>query len=217
MSHPDAFSPRAVDPREGRVSPVRARTIGGDPFDPPVYRRRPLPSGELRGRFVLADGVLEATRRGLVSFALAGLHDGGHEGMVFWTGRRDGDWTCFLQALVPDAEHGPGRVLAGQAAVGAAARAARAQQVGIVAQVHSHPGGDARHSDGDDEMVLLPFEGMLSVVVPNYGIKLRSVAQTCVHQFQEGRWVLCSAASVATQMLIVPAYLDLRPDGRPGC
>jgi len=34
--------------------------------------------------------------------------------------------------------------------------------MGILCQVHSHPGSDTRHSDGDDELVLLPFEGMLS-------------------------------------------------------
>lgn len=217
MTTADSSSRKATEAQHGPIGSARVLPASDDPFDRPVFRCRPLPSSELRGRFVLADGVLEATRRGLVSFAVAGIHDGGHEGMVFWAGHRHGDWTCFLQALVPDAAHGPGSVMADRAAVGVAARVARAQGLGIVAQVHSHPGSDARHSDGDDDLVLMPFEGMLSVVVPDFGIELTSLAETCVHQFQDGRWVLCSAASVAQQIIVVSTYQDLRHDGRFGC
>lgn len=186
-----------------------------DQFVRPVYRRQPLPLRELRGQFVLAPGLLAETRRALVSFALAGIDNGGHEGMTFWAGHRDGDWTCLMQSIVPDADHGPGHVSADRRAVGAAARAARSRQLGILAQVHSHPGDDARHSDGDDELVLMPFENMLSIVAPRFGLTLVSLDQACVHQFQDGRWVLCSAASVAKGVTCLEPALDLRVSREP--
>jgi hypothetical protein len=38
-----------------------------------------------------------------------------------------------------------------------------------VAQIHTHPGSFASHSDIDDEFVLVPSPGFVSVVVPDYG------------------------------------------------
>jgi len=178
--------------------------------DRPVYRTKPLPRGVIRGRYVVAEPLIPATHDALISFALAGIDDGGHEGIAFWAGREVGDWTVLVQAVVPDAEHSDRRVMVGREAVGRAGRVARRQGLGILCQVHSHPGGDARHSDGDDELVLLPFENMLSIVVPRFGRYFTDLAGTCVHQFQNGRWVLCSPESVAQSMIVVPSVVDLR-------
>lgn len=175
-----------------------------------VHRTRPLPQGELRGRFILHKSVIDNTRDVLTNFALAGLVEGGHEGMVFWAGRELGSTVVILQAIVPDAEHSWGRVMASREAVGAAARAARGQSLGILCQVHSHPGDDARHSDGDDELVLLPFENMLSIVAPNFGTSFTALRKSCVHQFQDGRWVLCSPQSVEANIIVASSLVDLR-------
>lgn len=181
-----------------------------DRMEQPVYRIHPLPRGELRGLFLVAEPVLVATRDALVSFALAGIRDGGHEGITYWAGREMSDCTVFLQAIVPVADHSPGRVMVSRAEIGRTQRAARGNKLGVLCQVHSHPGGDARHSDGDDELVLLPFAGMLSIVAPRFGIPVRSIGDLCVHQFQDGRWVLCSPESVARQLVVVPTTQDLR-------
>jgi proteasome lid subunit RPN8/RPN11 len=176
----------------------------------PVYRTRPLPVGELHGTLLLAESVVPATRDALTSFALAGIRDGGHEGMAFWAGHEAGDTTIILQVIVPNAAHSDQRVMASAGAVGEAARVARRSGLGILCQVHSHPGDDARHSDGDDEMVLLPFEGMLSIVVPNFGLRFDGLSGACVHQFQQGRWVLCSEESVRSHVTVIPSRVDLR-------
>ena len=183
---------------------------GHDWTDRPVYRTRPLPEGQLRGLFLLVEPVLAATRDALVSFALSGIDDGGHEGIAYWAGRELGDCTVYLQAIVPVAEHSPGRVMVSREEIGRTQRAARANKLGVLCQVHSHPGGDARHSDGDDELVLLPFDGMLSIVAPRFGVYFRGVADLCVHQYQNGVWVLCSPESVARQLIVVPTSQDLR-------
>jgi proteasome lid subunit RPN8/RPN11 len=174
-----------------------------------VYRERPLPLGALQGAFRVVEPVITETQVALQKFALAGIRDGGHEGMVFWAGRAIGDLTLFLQVIVPNAEHSRQRVHASKEAVAAAARIARQQGLGILCQVHSHPGSDTRHSDGDDELILLPFEGMLSIVVPNYGIGLRSIYQCGIHQFQSGSWVLCDASSVRQGIELIPTGVNL--------
>lgn len=179
-----------------------------------VYRDHPLPIGELRGMFLIPSPLISATREAFVRIAIAGMHDCGHEGMAFWAGRDAGDaCTILLQAIVPAAETSYGRVLADRQAVGQSARAARAQRLGILCQVHSHPGTDARHSEGDDHMVLMPFEGMLSIVVPNYGAYFTGIMRSCVHQYQDGKWVLCTADSVRRNFREIPIELDLTSVG----
>lgn len=178
--------------------------------DLPVYRTRELPVADLAGKFFVTSEVIRATQRALQRFALDGIRDGGHEGLVFWAGRELGSEMIFLQAIVPDAEHSYGRVHVSKTAVGSAARTARAKNLGLLCQVHSHPGSDTRHSDGDDELILLPFERMLSIVVANFGIGFESLAQASVHQFQDGRWTLCNRISVESGITIVPTEVDLR-------
>lgn len=175
-----------------------------------VYRSKPLPRGLIRGRYLIAEPVINATRDALIGFGLDGIDDAGHEGMAFWAGRQCGDDTLLLQAIVPQAEHTHGSVIADRNSVSQAARTARAQGLGLLVQVHSHPGTDARHSDGDDHLVLLPFEDMLSVVAPQFGLPFRALGDVCVHQFQDGRWVLCSAESVASRLILIPSTIDLR-------
>ena len=180
----------------------------------PVYRTRDLPVSDLVGTFLISAQVLTATQRALQQFALDGIRDGGHEGLVFWAGREIGNETVFLQAVVPDAEHTYGRVHVPKTAVGLAARAARSYNLGVLCQVHSHPGRDTRHSDGDDDLILLPFDGMLSIVVANFGLGFVSLGQVSVHQFQQGRWALCTEASVENGIKVFPAEVDLRVGSR---
>jgi hypothetical protein len=83
--------------------------------------------------------------------------------------------------------------------------------LGLLAQVHSHPGEYTMHSPGDDTMVFMPFEGMLSIVVPYYAhFGLRPIDSLGVHQFQDGRWILIERESVHHNFLVIPNSLDVR-------
>jgi proteasome lid subunit RPN8/RPN11 len=176
----------------------------------PVYRTRPLPTGDLQGQFLIAEPVLSRTRDALLGFALAGIGDRGHEGLAFWAGRQHGCQTVYTTVVVPEADHSYHGVFVTEAAFGQAASEAKRRGVVILAQVHSHPGADARHSDGDDQLIVMPFESMLSVVVPNYGIGWQSMSEARVHQYQKGRWVLCSDPSVHNGIVVAPAAVDTR-------
>jgi proteasome lid subunit RPN8/RPN11 len=82
--------------------------------------------------------------------------------------------------------------------VGRMARQVRPHGLAIIAQVHSHPGRDTRHSDGDDKLVLMPFEGMFSLVVADYGAGgLEPANGAGLHQYQDGRWVQVSPTAGA--------------------
>lgn len=171
-----------------------------------VHRLKPLPVAQIRGRFVLADDLLDVSRSALA----VGHGELPTEGIAYWAGRERDGTSYLLTAIVPRARREPQRVVADEDAIGEAARTARWLQLGILAQVHSHPGRDVRHSDGDDEMVLMPFEGMLSIVLPEYAGQPVDLSTIGMHQFQDGRWVWLSRESVIDAVRIAPRLIDLR-------
>jgi hypothetical protein len=169
--------------------------------DIPVHRLRPLLTGPSRGRLLIASAVIEVTTSALQKSA---GDDGRHEGIVLWLGRAAAAAdTLIVSATVPESEHTRGSVHIGHAAVARASRAARRLGLVVAAQVHSHPGSDTRHSDGDDEMILLPYEGMFSLVVASYGDGPAHASDGAgLHQYQDGQWV--QVDNPATAMVVVP-------------
>ena len=167
-----------------------------------VYRERPLPRGVLRGRYRIASNLVDLTRAALTMFYEAGRHEGGHEGICFWAGLEHPERTDLSAVIVPRALHEKYGVFVSAVEFGNASDQAHGMGLGILAQIHSHPGADTRHSDGDDELVVMPFESMLSIVAPFYGRSVRSMSDFSVHQYQDHRWVLCSRASVASNFKI---------------
>jgi proteasome lid subunit RPN8/RPN11 len=153
-----------------------------------VHRTRPLPEAGASGQLIVAESVARRTRDMLQR---SGLGAPAREALVWWLGRRAGDDTVVLACHQPPCHSGPQFVMVAEAATGNAARAARALRLSLVAQVHSHPGSDTRHSDGDDGLVLMPFPGMFSLVVANYGSgSLLPEHGAGLHQFRDGRWVI---------------------------
>ncbi len=115
----------------------------------------------------------------------------------FSAGRELEHVVLFMAVLAPEADHGPPRVICSPDQVAAASRAARAAGLAMLGQIHSHPGEMTWHSSGDNELVLMPYEGMLSIVVSHYArLGLRPLDSLGVHQFQDGRWVLAMPESV---------------------
>ena len=169
---------------------------------------RELPTGTLRGSFLITDGAVDALEQLLPTYRGP---DGAHEGICFLCGYEISSTTIYITAIGPHADHGPGHVRCSEEAVAAVTKAARAYGLGLLAQVHSHPTDRTGHSLGDDEMVFMPFAGMLSIVVPDYArFGVWPLESLGVHQYQDGRWVLCSRESVRASFRIMPALRDLR-------
>jgi proteasome lid subunit RPN8/RPN11 len=129
---------------------------------------------------------------------------------VYWLGRRIGNDTIVLSAIVPPSDHGRQYVFIAEKDVGPMSRRARSMGMAVVAQVHSHPGSDTRHSDGDDRLILLPFEGLFSLVVANYGDgNIEPSRGAGLHQYQDGRWVQVPSNQKA--LLVVPSQIGFTP------
>jgi proteasome lid subunit RPN8/RPN11 len=152
---------------------------------------------------LLTEQVVSPTRAALQ--ASSGTHRA-HEGLAFWLGRNLGTDTLVLGVAVPPTEHRVDGVFVDERAVLATTRAARAAGLGLVAQVHSHPGRDTRHSDGDDKLILMPYEGMFSLVVADYGHGALLPADGAgLHQYQAGRWVYVTNEAFT----VVPAVITI--------
>lgn len=169
---------------------------------------RSIETSPLRGQFLFAQQVIDTLEGFLPTYRGA---DGSHEGIAFLCGFELGKVTLLTTAVAPDADHGPGHVHCSESQMGEVSRAARALGLGLLGQVHTHPTSDATHSFGDDDLVLMPFEGMLSVVCPLYArFGLLPLYTLGVHQFQDGRWILAEPGSVRDQVALLPAGVDLR-------
>jgi len=169
-----------------------------------VLRMTPLPERENRGNLIVPEQVAIHTKLALLGFRGS---DGRHEGLTYWLGRRIGPDSLVVAGYIPQCDHGEQYVMATESAIGAAIRAARAVGLCLVAQVHSHPGQDTRHSDGDDRLVLMPFDGMFSLVVACYGAGGMTLDKGAgLHQFQDGRWVRIPA-KYRQALTIVPTMM----------
>jgi proteasome lid subunit RPN8/RPN11 len=174
-----------------------------------VFRLKPLRISPATGLLVVNDNVIKRTQEALRAFSDATGER--HEGLVFWAGRNIGTHIYVLAAIVPQCDHGPFRVVADRSQMGAVARAARKLGLGIVSQVHSHPGDDTRHSDGDDELVFMPFEGMFSLVIGDYGDGSFDPNKGAgLHQYQNGEWIQVGNAVEAFK--IVPDLIEIDDD-----
>ena len=152
-----------------------------------VYRLTELPIKINVGRLIVSKSVASQTRMALQSFR---GHDGLHEGLVYWLGRRMSNDSIVVSSIIPKCNHAPQSVMVSESVVGNIMKHVRMMGLGIVAQVHSHSGDDTRHSEGDDKLILMPFEGMFSVVVGNYGSGgITMQAGVGLHQFQNSKWV----------------------------
>ena len=81
----------------------------------------------------------------------------------------------------------------------------------FIAQVHSHPGTYADHSTGDSQGALMPFEGFVSVVVPNYGRSaIWPLCRCGVHRFEGGKFRRLSLDEVDQMFHVVPFLVDMR-------
>jgi proteasome lid subunit RPN8/RPN11 len=81
----------------------------------------------------------------------------------------------------------------------------------LLAQVHSHPGYFVGHSGGDIEGALMPYEGFISIVVPNYAAEgLLPFVKLGVHRFECGAFSQLSDEEINDCLLQVSSVRDFR-------
>lgn len=182
-------------------------TTDQEHYQPKRWKPR-LPLGELQGDFFFTHGAVTAAEGLLPSYRGA---DGDHEGILFLLGRHTGNTSIITTVLAPCADHGPGHVICTEGQFAHATRAAHDHRLGVLGQLHTHGRGWTEHSRGDDTLVLMPFDGMLSLIAPWYGhVGLRPLHTLGIHQHQGSQWVLIRPDSARQHLHLLPDSLDLR-------
>lgn len=173
-------------------------------------RRKVLPVKDLDGEFQISSDTVREIYDVLRWQSSDGQSMDGNEGLVFLAGRQDQSFTCYSTIVVPQVRNTYGSVYVDAKDFGKCAKRARRDNLQILAQLHSHPGDCCHHSDGDDKLIILPFEGMLSIVVPHYGHYDLPLQQCGIHQHHKGSWYLCTDESVARQFYITPSKIIVK-------
>lgn len=138
--------------------------------------------------------------------------DGGREGLVYWAGIQNGRGGVVTTLIVPDAEAGAGFVRTTPSENAQVIGWLDAQHLVLLGQAHSHPpGAGARHSPGDDESTFSPFEGQISVVVPDHAAAEDDVLSTWgLHRFVDGEYRRIPDEDWHDHLRVVPHEHDRR-------
>jgi proteasome lid subunit RPN8/RPN11 len=160
-------------------------------------------------KFYITDNLVNATLNELRSF---GLPHKPHEGIVYWAGLRLDRGVVITTALVPDAITTPGSFFISAKANAEVTRFIMNNNLQLIGQIHSHPGCNVDHSLGDDENALLPFEGYLSFIVPNYA-RRGNISEWGFHVYEQGRFIRKQKEWREQKIIILPFGTDLRRVG----
>jgi proteasome lid subunit RPN8/RPN11 len=99
----------------------------------------------------------------------------GHEGIAYLFGLTNGITTLVVGAMRPQARTTAGSFNVTPVAMASVVRAASDAGLQVVGQIHTHP-RLAFHSDGDVDGARIVYDGYVSIVVPEYGRLLPSLA-----------------------------------------
>lgn len=133
-----------------------------------------------------------------------------HEGIVYWAGIEQDTHCSILMALAPTARTSPNHYVTTPEANARAISTAREYGLAIVAQVHSHPGADVRHSVTDHKQAFMPFEGFYSVVVPFYATGEFNPLRCGWYRYEGGAFREKGADWVRQSVRLQPTSVDLR-------
>lgn len=134
-----------------------------------------------------------------------------HEGIVYWAGVPNEQVWIVTTVIIPDA-----RTSAGSFHVSARANAdvigfIADNHIQLLGQVHSHPGIYVGHSGGDIDGALMPYEGFISIVVPNYAEDgLLPFSKLGVHRFEAGAFTRLSEEEINHCLVRVSSVRDFR-------
>lgn len=156
----------------------------------------------------LCAGLLDRT---VAVLQQSGDQHGPHEGIAYWAGRRAGNEAFITTCIAPAALTTSGSFdTTAQSNARVVMYLANAG-LELIGQVHSHPGGFVGHSHGDDRRALMPYDGFLSLVVPNYaGRGMRPLTMCGVHVFENSKFRRITNEEIESRFHVVDDFADLR-------
>jgi proteasome lid subunit RPN8/RPN11 len=141
-----------------------------------------MPSGTSGGKLRLA---LTADLVQSLCSVLGAEIEREHEAIAYLLGLSTGTSTLAITAIKPDAVTTWGSFDVSASAMARVVRAAADRGLHVVGQIHTHP-KLAYHSDGDEEGARIAYSGYASIVLPDYGTHLPSLAGAATFMYQRG-------------------------------
>ena len=136
---------------------------------------------------------------------------GSHEGVAYWAGTRAGDNVFVTTCIAPAARTTKGSFATSSRTNAQVIMYLASANLELIGQVHSHPGSFVGHSDGDDERALMPYDGFLSIIVPDYA-RHGMLPLTCcgVHVFEKSHFRRLQPTEIEARFRVAPELRDLR-------
>jgi len=133
------------------------------------------------------------------------------EGLVYWAGVQDGRGGTVTTLVVPRAIASYRRIETSLEANSEVIDTLTSHGIVLLGQAHSHPPeSPVRHSEGDDVLTFSPFEGAVSIVVPDFAAGGCNLSTWGVHRFVGGRYRFIPAHEHSDHLQILPAEVDHR-------
>lgn len=155
--------------------------------------------------------VISDTVKVLQDYASLGLS---HEGLVYWGGTVNDKQIHVSAVFAPKADSTEGSVSTSHASNFIFVKELNTRNLVQVAQVHSHPGTFVEHSEGDDMWAPFKAEGLVSIVVPNYGKTGMLPLHKCgVHLYKNNSFHRLSNKQIRKQFEIVKSpteFVEMR-------
>jgi proteasome lid subunit RPN8/RPN11 len=171
-------------------------------------QRRPNLQVPSAGTILIGANVIEET---VSALRRSGTPDESHEGVVYWAGRRLGPDAVVTTCIAPAAETTYGSFATSSSTNAKVVMFLAQEGLELLGQVHSHPGRFVDHSHGDNERALMPYEGLLSIVVPHYGRRGMQPLTDCgIHFFEGGAFRRLTNLEIESRFRIVSHFADLR-------
>jgi hypothetical protein len=146
--------------------------------------------------------IIQETERLFLSFSKGNER---FEGVVYWVGKETPEGFLVTEAIAPRAMMTPVsfRVSAEENARIMTELVKKGEQ--IINQISSRPpGNDLQHRLSEEEMGFLPFEGLISIVVSDYGVEglFPLSEKTAVFLFWKGEFVKLPASEIDSHFVV---------------
>lgn len=134
-----------------------------------------------------------------------------HEGILYWAGKSFDNHWWITTCIAPQTISTWGSYKTSARSNADVIQLLAKHKLEIFSQLHSHPGTNVNHSEGDDKGALMPYENFLSIVVPSYAeFGILPLERCGVHRFQNNRFVRLSETEINSTLTIVPSTFNLR-------
>ena len=161
--------------------------------------------------YKIPESVIDDTVKVLQDYASLGLS---HEGLVYWCGVIHDKQIYISAVFAPKADSTEGSVSTSHASNFVFVKELCARDLVQIAQVHSHPSTSVGHSEGDDILTSFKAEGLVSIVVPNYGKYGMLPLHKCgIHLYRNDSFHRFSNKQIRKQFKIVKTsskFVDMR-------